>query len=688
MTKKTSFLFVAIFLLFIFSGCGIGQKNKPAQNSASAECAKINQGILKGDGGSDDAKLTCCFKEDLESGPCRPFELVFNTPDLGRVAVSLSQNGESCMVSVNYGGADQIIDPDKKFFAGKFISSFYPLADSKSVKDYSCQKNPDLSGFYNFPSHILDMYMASAATPFGSLDRAQVAAYNNKQVEKKCSGMNGLELKGDGSATDMDLACCYEQSYKSGSCFPFQMIFNTADLGPVTLSLINDKQNCVERLDFAGADKIIDPEKKFYANKNIIYTKLLSDAKFSSSQLSCQDRLKSAYGDPKNFYNLPSSLISQYWNGQLAGFSGNLVQGLVDSCSSVSSATISGDGSFKDNKGRCCFLENLYLNNCQPFKAVYSTPDLGKVTLSLSKSKKNCVARVDYGAADQITDPNKKNYANKYAAQIFTPNDLSGYAGTKDKTGVLLCQQIFSVYAGTSASDFNSIVDGYLKKQSGFSGNLVKSTVVEKNVKDSTKATAVARDQARVSYVKTIQQALKNYYGNNGKYPPSLSFGKPLVDSSGKKYLSEVSRNIFPNDGSCPTDSNFSYQSLKAGQSYSLTFCLGNATGNVPAGVNVATPENIIGSAAGSDHQGNAFEIKTGTSSPEKGNDQPVVSGENKNTGGVVASSTASGSGNKSNTNTGKSGNNRIYNNSNYIHGSVDVNNPSGVKLIQGTGEY
>ncbi|HTW97037.1 MAG TPA: hypothetical protein VMD74_05265, partial [Candidatus Methylomirabilis sp.] len=548
MNKKILLSVLIIFSLCLFSGCsfnffGNKQPNSPEQNNISATdgatsaCAAMADGTLTGDRQAD-IKSACCFKTNLESGACNPGRLVFNTPDLGPVTASVSQGSKTCVVTLTYGNADQIIDPDKKFFANKFIGYSFLLTDLKAVNDPAgCEKNLDLNAFYNFPDDILNKYLGLSSIILGNLDRTKVNALREKQIEKNCSGLSSGALKGDGGAVDKNLACCYQQSFDDGFCFPYQLVFKTADLGKVTLSISSDGENCAARLDFGAAAQITDPAKKFYANKNIIYNKKLSDAKSFGNESFCQEQVNPSSDDFKKFYNLPATLINQYWGSQATAGSGNLIQGLVNSCSAVKNATINGDGSFDDSKGRCCLLENLYLNNCQPFQAAYQTTDLGKVILSISKSKNNCLAKVSYGSADQIADQSKKSFANKTITKIYTPADLKTFGDTQDKTGVLLCQQIFSVYANTSRGDLDLILNGYLSNQPGFSGNLAKSSEVKTAAGDLTGATTKARDHARVSYINSLRQALNDYYMNNGQYPPALSFGQPLKDPAGKNYL-------------------------------------------------------------------------------------------------------------------------------------------------------
>lgn len=110
-------------------------------------------------------------------------------------------------------------------------------------------------------------------------------------------------------------------------------------------------------------------------------------------------------------------------------------------------------------------------------------------------------------------------------------------------------------------------------------------------------ARSKARDARRVSDVKQIQTAAELYYNDAGSYPPGISVTKdsPML-YNGVTYMAKVPGNPSPfNDGTCPnavTDTNYQY-TLDSATTYRMVYCLGGATGNIPAGTNVATPAGI-----------------------------------------------------------------------------------------------
>jgi len=92
-----------------------------------------------------------------------------------------------------------------------------------------------------------------------------------------------------------------------------------------------------------------------------------------------------------------------------------------------------------------------------------------------------------------------------------------------------------------------------------------------------------SRDSQRVAYVDQINTALELYYTHNGIYPTLITAGQALV-VNGITYLTSVPSNPSPRtDGTCH-NTDFLYSTSANNTSYTLVFCLGNATGNYSAG--------------------------------------------------------------------------------------------------------
>ncbi|MDP3836745.1 MAG: prepilin-type N-terminal cleavage/methylation domain-containing protein [bacterium] len=112
-------------------------------------------------------------------------------------------------------------------------------------------------------------------------------------------------------------------------------------------------------------------------------------------------------------------------------------------------------------------------------------------------------------------------------------------------------------------------------------------------------ARARARDAKRISDVKQIQTALEMYYNEAGQYPASVASGGQIATGSPLNiYMKVVPTAPIPVDGNCDgTMNTYTYAyvgtSGAASGSYTLTYCLGAATGGVAAGVGTATPAGI-----------------------------------------------------------------------------------------------
>jgi prepilin-type N-terminal cleavage/methylation domain-containing protein len=101
-------------------------------------------------------------------------------------------------------------------------------------------------------------------------------------------------------------------------------------------------------------------------------------------------------------------------------------------------------------------------------------------------------------------------------------------------------------------------------------------------------ARAKARDAKRVGDIKQIQTALELYYNENGVYPGSTASLTPA-------YMGQVPVPPVPsNDGGCTANVvTYAYTMRDANRSYTLSYCLGAATGGLTAGMGTATPAGI-----------------------------------------------------------------------------------------------
>jgi len=111
-------------------------------------------------------------------------------------------------------------------------------------------------------------------------------------------------------------------------------------------------------------------------------------------------------------------------------------------------------------------------------------------------------------------------------------------------------------------------------------------------------ARARARDAKRIADIRQIQTALEMYYNEANAYPTSTS-ALTLTDPPLLRVLPEAPT---PPDGNCTTAKNtYTYVNQAgteggggiAAASYTLTYCLGSATGGIKADLNTATPAGI-----------------------------------------------------------------------------------------------
>ena len=107
---------------------------------------------------------------------------------------------------------------------------------------------------------------------------------------------------------------------------------------------------------------------------------------------------------------------------------------------------------------------------------------------------------------------------------------------------------------------------------------------------------ARARDAKRVADVKQVHTALALYFIDNGAYPDSIDFtaGNTGIGTNSVVYMSKAPTAPIPFDGNCDTTSNlYVYNTSDALKTYTISYCLGNATGGIASGVGTATPAGI-----------------------------------------------------------------------------------------------
>lgn len=101
-----------------------------------------------------------------------------------------------------------------------------------------------------------------------------------------------------------------------------------------------------------------------------------------------------------------------------------------------------------------------------------------------------------------------------------------------------------------------------------------------------------ARDAKRVADVKQLQNAIELYYSDENSYPSSL-------DNLVPNYMTILPQAPSPADGDCTSENN-EYTYSTDGSTYSISFCTGSPTGDLPAGEKIAGPLGFLASASSS----------------------------------------------------------------------------------------
>lgn len=118
-------------------------------------------------------------------------------------------------------------------------------------------------------------------------------------------------------------------------------------------------------------------------------------------------------------------------------------------------------------------------------------------------------------------------------------------------------------------------------------------------------ARSKSRDAKRLADIRQVQTALELYFNDQAGYPvlgsatviENMGLGSTSgwnATPTGSVYLQKLNAAPLPGDGTC-TDviSSNKYTYSGSASTYTLTFCLGAATGGYVAGVRTASPAGI-----------------------------------------------------------------------------------------------
>jgi general secretion pathway protein G len=108
-----------------------------------------------------------------------------------------------------------------------------------------------------------------------------------------------------------------------------------------------------------------------------------------------------------------------------------------------------------------------------------------------------------------------------------------------------------------------------------------------------------ARDAKRVADVKQIQTALELFFNDNDRFPTAAEFNSGSItsqtDDGAVTYMLNVPEAPNPPDGSCSTSTNaFTYSVNSEGTSYTLSYCIGNRTGDLSSGDKCLTRDGFL----------------------------------------------------------------------------------------------
>ncbi|MFA5159870.1 MAG: FISUMP domain-containing protein [Candidatus Omnitrophota bacterium] len=114
-----------------------------------------------------------------------------------------------------------------------------------------------------------------------------------------------------------------------------------------------------------------------------------------------------------------------------------------------------------------------------------------------------------------------------------------------------------------------------------------------------------ARDAKRVADAKQIQTALELYFNDNDRFPTAAEFNSGSLisetNNSDVTYMLNIPEAPSPPDGSCDSSTNtFVYSVNAEGTSYTLSYCLGNRTGDFSSGGKCVTRDGILDASCGS----------------------------------------------------------------------------------------
>ncbi|MCU0680064.1 MAG: prepilin-type N-terminal cleavage/methylation domain-containing protein, partial [Planctomycetes bacterium] len=103
-----------------------------------------------------------------------------------------------------------------------------------------------------------------------------------------------------------------------------------------------------------------------------------------------------------------------------------------------------------------------------------------------------------------------------------------------------------------------------------------------------------SRDAKRIADIQQLRMALELYYNDASGYPPVSAFiaGEAISyvkNGNVKTYINKIPSAPVPADGDCTSQNNSYSYSSENPSTYTINYCLGNQSQEVPKGLNLAT---------------------------------------------------------------------------------------------------
>lgn len=178
-------------------------------------------------------------------------------------------------------------------------------------------------------------------------------------------------------------------------------------------------------------------------------------------------------------------------------------------------------------------------------------------------------------------DSELKNFAKEVNDAILEKINVNNYEVWIGVTDRKLYKSVMSIDALSVTKTAKYFEDSINDPNNPITKSFRESTKISQNQ---------AKDAKRVADVRQMASALELYFNDNQSYPESKD-GQPVGLTP--NYLGQVPTSPEPPDGDCDTYYNTYWYTKISPTKYSLSFCLGEQTGGIPAGISTMTEAGI-----------------------------------------------------------------------------------------------